>query len=79
MVFALLKHMDGVDYMFCHQVGTGKGFCLHNTLIVSLSRVLQMSLDTFERCTKLTILEQALNLHTFHNLWKWERIGSCVA
>lgn len=79
MVFALLKHTGGVDDMFCHQVGMGKGFCLDAMLIVSLSRVLQMSLDTFEPCTKLTVLQQALNLHTFHNLCKWERIVSCVA
>lgn len=79
MVFAVLKHTDGVDYMFYHQVGMGKGLCLDDTLIVSLSGVLQMSLDTFEHCTKLTILEQELNLHTFHNLCKWERIVSCVA
>lgn len=79
MVFALLKHMYGVDYMFCQQAGMGKGFCLDDMPIVSVSRVLQMSLDAFEHCTKLTILEQALNLHTFHNLCKWERIVSCVA
>lgn len=79
MVFALLKHTYAVGYVFCHLVGMGTGFCLDDMLIVSVSRVLQMSLDTSEHCTKLTVLEQALNLHTFHNLCKWERTVSCVA
>lgn len=43
MVLAVLKHMHRVDYMFCHQVGVEKGFCLDDKLILSVSREQQMS------------------------------------
>jgi len=37
MVFALLKPMYRVDCMFCHHMGTGKGFCLDDMLSLSVS------------------------------------------